>query len=53
MRHTFFKEVAYVIRGLRKNLGFSIVATITIALGVGACTAIFARSACGVASSRF
>jgi hypothetical protein len=39
--YTLFKDLAYAVRGLRKNLGFSIVATITIALGVGACTAIF------------
>jgi putative ABC transport system permease protein len=39
--YTFFSDVAYALRGLRKNLGFATVATITIALGVGACTAIF------------
>ena len=38
---TVFKDLIYAIRGLRKNLGFSLVATITIALGIGACTAIF------------
>src|SRR5438093_9127522 len=38
---TVFKVLIYAIRGLRKNLGFSLVATITIALGIGACTAIF------------
>jgi len=39
--YSLFKDLAYAVRGLRKNLGFAIVATITIALGVGACTAIF------------
>ena len=39
--YTFLKDLAYAVRGLRANLGFSIVATITIALGIGACTAIF------------
>ena len=39
--YTLFKDLAYAMRGLRKNPGFSIVATVTIALGVGACTAIF------------
>jgi hypothetical protein len=38
---TLFSDLAYALRGLRKNLGFAIVATLTIALGVGACTAIF------------
>jgi putative ABC transport system permease protein len=38
---TFFTDVTYALRGLRKNLGFATVATVTIALGVGACTAIF------------
>ena len=38
---TFFSDLTYAARGLRKNFGFSLVATITIALGIGACTAIF------------
>src|SRR6516165_3593901 len=35
------QDLAYGLRILRKNLGFSAVATMTIALGIGACTAIF------------
>src|SRR3977135_3183798 len=38
---TLFKDLNYAARGLRKNLGFAAVATITIGLGIGACTAIF------------
>ena len=38
---TLFKDLTYAVRGLRKNIGFATVATITIALGIGACTAIF------------
>jgi putative ABC transport system permease protein len=38
---TLLNDVAYAARGLRKNIGFATVATITIALGIGACTAIF------------
>jgi putative ABC transport system permease protein len=38
---TIFRELTFALRGLRKNLGFTAVATITIALGIGACTAIF------------
>src|SRR6476660_606740 len=38
---TLFKVLTYAARGLRKNLGFAAVAAITIALGIGACTAIF------------
>ena len=41
MIDTWLKDVAYAARGLRKNAGFTAVATITIALGIGACTAIF------------
>jgi putative ABC transport system permease protein len=38
---TLLRELIYAARGLRKNLGFAAVTTITIALGIGACTAIF------------
>src|SRR5258706_15136326 len=38
---TLIKDLTYAVRGLRKNLGFAGVATITIALGIGTCTAIF------------
>jgi putative ABC transport system permease protein len=38
---TLFKDLSYAARGLRKNLGFAVVSTLTIAMGVGACTAIF------------
>jgi putative ABC transport system permease protein len=38
---TLLKDLIYAVRGLRKNLGFATVATVTIALGIGACTAIF------------
>src|SRR5207248_11328186 len=41
MFDTWFNDLAYAARGLRKNAGFASVATITIALGIGACTAIF------------
>ena len=38
---TLSKDLVYALRGLRKNVGFATVATITIALGIAACTAIF------------
>jgi putative ABC transport system permease protein len=38
---TLLKDVAYAARGLRKNVGFAVVATVTIALGIASCTAIF------------
>src|SRR5262245_41652276 len=38
---TFVRDLAYALRGLRRNFGFTLVATLTIGLGIGACTAIF------------
>src|SRR5258705_3462376 len=38
---TLLKDLQYAVRGLLKNLGFSAVAAMTIALGIGACTSIF------------
>src|SRR6185295_19298200 len=41
MIDTWIKDLTYAARGLRKNVGFAAIATVTIALGIGACTAIF------------
>jgi putative ABC transport system permease protein len=38
---SLLKDLAYALRTLRRNLGFTLTATATIALGIGACTAIF------------
>src|SRR5690349_632268 len=38
---SLIKDVAYALRTLARNLGFTVTAIATIALGIGACTAIF------------
>ncbi len=38
---SIIKDVIFAVRTLRKNLGFTVVAVLMIALGIGACASIF------------
>ncbi len=44
MVETFMQDFRYAVRGIRRNPGFALVCILTLALGIGANTAMFTLS---------